>query len=610
METGTSAGFGGTVRPKTPDHQLQVVAALSPPPTAPLNKSPAPYGSASEAHDDAHNSLTAKPPTVVDTSIAFQQTEHSHDPEQILVQSVDSTAETSSTTKTQDTPDAEAQSHPVHSPVDCRCHICRDYVHLAQKLLKKLDDEESESKDDEDGQHLPECLCRKCLATKLRRLKKDPPVSDFISYAIEYRDSGNYLIKKEPWPHALDLAASRILPGAQFSKGATVFSVTTILATSIPANPDRYWTRWEANDIMEDGILQNPGVRVVIKGTRLRIHSRAIMNALRSVVAYYPDVSLWQDEVEVTEPFCIIAHHLDDLKTHQASLCYAKEDPAFTESCEKLSVSQASEHLSMFLKYIEGIYKGRLEQEKERYKRGMCTFHMLWYLYKPGATVYGRDGHGNLSALVIRKVEVNSSILHDPFNGRLPIIVHLWHLDYNGQKVGRCSKVVKVFPFDGEEEILTLDILPCEYQDNVDGGKSRADLIKYGRRWYKYLAVDQMQYSGRLWNSGNREVSDLEETGKGCFDLIFADRILQINGRVVSDWNSYWEHRDFEGKAKYNGPLIDKLEDVSHHPISAWQHASTWATNFQCSDSQSSVRKKTRGSDGRAERAGQAARSG
>lgn len=505
------------MRPKTPDHQLQAAAALSPSPVAPQDNSTSSL--ASDAHGDAHKQLTAKPPKVAaDTRKAFQQTKHSHDPEQILVQSTNTTAETSSTIETHDALDEEARSHSVNSQVDCGCHICREYAHLAQKLLKKLDDEakekeESKKNNEEDGQHLPECLCRKCLTAKLHQLGKDQPDFDIISYAVEYLDRGNFPIKEEPWPHSFNLAASRILPGKHLRKGITVFSVTTILATSVAANP--YRPTSEVDRVMEVGVLQNPGMRVVVKGTRLRIHSRAIMNALRSVVAYYPGVSLWHDEAEIREPFCIIAHHLDALKSHQASLCCATGTPACTETCEKLSVPQAVEHLSMLFKHIEGIYKGRLEQEKERYKRGLCTFHMLWYLYKPGETVYVRDDQGDLSALIIQKVEVDPSILYDSVGGRAAIVVSLWHLDYNGQEVGRCSKVVRIDPFQGEKEIMTLDLFPCKYQDNIDGGKAQADLIKYGRRWYKYLAVDQMQYSGRLWNSENREVSEPPSPGPG-----------------------------------------------------------------------------------------------
>lgn len=517
MEISTQ-GASGTVTPKTSDQSVAPAAAaapLSPPPTGPLNKSTPRYRLEQDVQDVDHHALTAESPSSAGTHETSGQSEHPDSPEQSVstlgaTQHVDSTAETIPATKIRDAPGAEPQPHPDNSQhADCNCHVCRGYVHLAQKLLKTLDDGKEEQKK-EDGRHSLECLCRNCLATKLSQLEsgKDRPESDYISYAVVYLDSANKFIKREPWPHNFDLAASRVLPGEQ-RKGTMVFSVTTILATTVPSTDNANWSQWEVERAMQIGILQNPSIRVMAKGTSLIIHSRAIMNALRSVVGYYPGVSLWNDEAEIKEPFCVIAHHLDTLKTHQASLCYAKEDSAFTESCEKLSVSQAVEHLSMLFTHVEGIYKDMLEQEKERYKRGMCTFHMLWYLFRPGATVYLQENHGNLSALVIQQIKVDPSILYDSVGDRPPIEVSLWYLDYDGQEVGRCSRIINIKPFYGEKRIMALDVYPCQYQGDIDGGKTRADLIKYGRRWYKYLAVDQMQYSGRLWNSGNREVREL-----------------------------------------------------------------------------------------------------
>lgn len=516
METGNSldAGTGGTTRPNASD-QVPVAASLSPQPTIPTDKSDGP------ADSDVRSSLTTGSSSNLDMHQASGH-EDSEGPGQSLhevVQNVDlEAAEKSSALDTRDSQTAEPQSHAVKCQVDCECYVCREYVHLARKLLKKLDDDAKEESDDSRGDeeqdeknknenqiHPPDCLCRECLGVKLRQLEKNRPDSDFISYSVEYLDVDDISIKTEPWPHAFDLAASRVLPGAHSSKGSMVFSVTTILATSMPAYIRH--ARYEFREMMTSKILQDPGNRVTVKGTRLRIHSPAIMNSLRSVVTYYPGISLWHEAIEINEPFCIIAHHLDDLERHKALLLDEKEDSVSRQTCEKLSVLQAGEHLSMLFTYIKDVYKGRLEQERERYERGMCTFQMLWLLFKPGKTVYFHEDHHDLSAHVIQQVNVDSSILYESVLGRTSIVVEMWHLDYNGREVGRCSKVVDVKPFDGERLITSLNVFPCEYQDNRDGNKTRDNLINYGRNWYKYLAVDQLHYSGRLWNSRIGEVS-------------------------------------------------------------------------------------------------------
>lgn len=123
--------------------------------------------------------------------------------------------------------------------------------------------------------------------------------------------------------------------------------------------------------------------------------------------------------------------------------------------------------------------------------------------------------HRNSKTSVIHKVKVDSNILYDSFGGKDAIRVTLWHLDYNGKEVGRCSTTVDIQPFEGQRDIISLSLFPCEYHDNLDGGKTRDNLIEYGRKWYKYLSVDQMQYSGRLWDSGTREVSATLPTLEG-----------------------------------------------------------------------------------------------
>lgn len=55
---------------------------------------------------------------------------------------------------------------------------------------------------------------------------------------------------------------------------------------------------------------------------------------------------------------------------------------------------------------------------------------------------------------------------------------------------------------------------------------------------------------------------------KKCVPLIFTDHLLQVNGRVVSDWTSYWEYQkqlEIGRKDKQARAIIDKMDDVSQN---------------------------------------------
>ncbi len=49
----------------------------------------------------------------------------------------------------------------------------------------------------------------------------------------------------------------------------------------------------------------------------LTIHSAAVIRVLNEVVSYYPQASLSSYKVELTEPYTLVAHHLDELESYR-----------------------------------------------------------------------------------------------------------------------------------------------------------------------------------------------------------------------------------------------------------------------------------------------------
>lgn len=235
----------------------------------------------------------------------------------------------------------------------------------------------------------------------------------------------------------------------------------------------------------------NPDIRT----TKITLHGASIKRTIRSIVSYYPSIRLKTKlPVQISEPYAILLHHMEQLGDHLNKLRY-------NASRNKLGNKPTDNHIDIdtllaFTRRISS--QSYFKAEEARYRRNVCTFRMLWFLLKPGTTVYHDDNDGDYSALVIGSVDVDNSILRSPLHSIQPYTVYLWRLDFDGNLVGRSTHKCKIAPFEGTKEINKLKLFPCKFLDESDNGRTRARLEERGRRWYKLLLGGAMHYSGLL----------------------------------------------------------------------------------------------------------------
>lgn len=76
--------------------------------------------------------------------------------------------------------------------------------------------------------------------------------------------------------------------------------------------------------------------------------------------------------------------------------------------------------------------------------------------------------------------------------------VTVWSLASAGDKIFRKEHFYEIVEFDGEREITSLEVFPCKYLDEQDGGKTRTNLELRGQRYYDILREYpvHMAYSG------------------------------------------------------------------------------------------------------------------
>lgn len=329
-----------------------------------------------------------------------------------------------------------------------------------------------------------------------------------INHAVEFQDDEGGSIMNRDRKKPLDLRAHT----KRLNKhtGSGIFTVTTVVKTSITRDT-RIFGSWVFQEKGVRNPLNNPTTSMNFDTLKITIVSESILNALRNVILYYPDLDLRNDRVTLTSPYAALGHHLDSLRLYRDSLKYS-EDQRYTTATSEMQTpnyppdhqvisttcnATAAQHLTHLLDYLESSYGERIHTEKSKNDKGYCTFAMLWLLYKPGTTVYFREKQTDLpSAMVIKSVKADPSILFRNDNERSPYELELWNLDQDGRKVGRRVHVKDVEQFHGERAITSLEIFPAHFLDTQDNGRTRNAVIERGKSWYSLIKGKMMMYDG------------------------------------------------------------------------------------------------------------------
>ncbi|KAL8921843.1 MAG: hypothetical protein Q9172_003805 [Xanthocarpia lactea] len=289
----------------------------------------------------------------------------------------------------------------------------------------------------------------------------------------------------------------------------------------------------QTNATLQDGQqLKDPPQSVIDVGKPcLKINSPAIINALQKVVEYYPGQNFSGESISVPEPFAILIHHESELASFRET--YAPGTiQSQTEYCER--EKNTYEHLAVLQNFLKQRVGASIAAERERYKNGFATFDMLWMLLRPGTTVYCQNHYsGDYDAFVIESVA--SSDARDPTS---PLVIEMWLLDFDGDRIGRRSLVTQQKSFNGEKRISGLEVFPCEHWKD----KKTETTVK-GLR-------ESLEERGKLF---------FELTSRRCmnFDGLTASWPRKyLKGLVMADSESYYMHVSPKSK-----PMLGLLSD-------------------------------------------------
>lgn len=217
---------------------------------------------------------------------------------------------------------------------------------------------------------------------------------------------------------------------------------------------------------------------------KLRILSAAIINALQSIVKYYPGQNLSGNVVEVAWPYAILVHHYDELKGFKAG-CLSKNA---VELCAR--ERDVAEHIDRLIEFLDENIMDRVKAEQNRLNKGFYTFENLWIAYKPGRTV------GDLNTLKEWKPYVGSGISGGSFvNPSITWTVQGWTLDFDGIHLGRREFLIDIPRFDGEMEFKTITHFVDDDAD-ITTGPLTSNLV-YGEMWFTLLQKQCRNHEGK-----------------------------------------------------------------------------------------------------------------
>ncbi|KAL1847379.1 hypothetical protein Daus18300_013964 [Diaporthe australafricana] len=187
----------------------------------------------------------------------------------------------------------------------------------------------------------------------------------WIGYRVEYKDSrtGQVFYSNSSFA-AEDIAISRVAKTPIFEHVTTY--KTTDTSSQWASKPPR-------NESAHSEHEQAPHRSATAAAShKILIYSTAIINALQSVVIYYPSQSLSGDVLKIDKPYCILAHYYDQLvEFRQHVLSKSSEDLCVREK-------DAPEHLQLLIKFLDDAVMDELRAESERNKRGQYTYEHSW----------------------------------------------------------------------------------------------------------------------------------------------------------------------------------------------------------------------------------------
>ncbi|KAI1659699.1 P-loop containing nucleoside triphosphate hydrolase protein [Daldinia decipiens] len=325
----------------------------------------------------------------------------------------------------------------------------------------------------------------------------------WIRYCVEYRNRNtNELISRHD-TKAHDLDTNGAARGGLAFAVVTTFKVTPTTSTTISETQPSH---------------SSPPIY------SLHLYSQAIINALQTVVQYYPSQDL-TGNIEIKWPYPILVHHYDELEKFRQEIALKNE----TELCVR--EKWAYEHIGLLLEFLDHNIMEEVRAERERNRKGFHTFEFAWVGLKPGSTVLTQYN---------TSTDQNPGVIHSISGGvfetpRTAWVVKFWYMQYDGYYLGRVVDSYEMDVFDGQIEFKALEV------DNLDGENLEPDVeaqLNYGKTYWNLLRKQCRQYNGKTQSFPYNEVNGLVMVDLKSYYERYQGEVKLMDNNDCRNWNS------------------------------------------------------------------------
>lgn len=217
--------------------------------------------------------------------------------------------------------------------------------------------------------------------------------------------------------------------------------------------------------------------------TRLVIRSPLLRKALGLIIRYYPGSSWLSDSsvaATVFEPYSVFLHHYHGMEEFVLRESSDASDLDVNDASTQIDRESTLRDMALLLNFLRPLYESTVKPAAELLTQDvpMVSYDMLWYLFRPGMDVWFQ-GTSNPYMAVVHRVDFERDHEQRKWssNESSVLILHLWCLSTDGNRVARISLTHLFERFANEVEVTSLSVCPASYWDASDQGARRQSTL-------------------------------------------------------------------------------------------------------------------------------------